>query len=72
MAAKGPIGGGLQSREPPRGHLAAKRCSGFVVEANNYRFNVDDPMSLTSLMEELFMIRDNSEHGGAIYDKRPL
>ena len=29
---------------------AAKGCPGFVVEFDNYSINLDDPMSLTSLL----------------------
>ena len=42
--------GPLRSRRPPRGHLVATGCPEFVVEFNNYSINVDDPMSLTSLL----------------------
>ena len=46
MATKRPLG------EPPRVHLAAKRCLGFVVEFNNFNnYNITGhkPMSLTTL-----------------------
>ena len=33
-----------------RGHLAAKGCPVFVMEFINYSINLDDPMSLTSLL----------------------
>ena len=31
-------------------HLTVKGSSGFVVEFNNYSYNVNDPMLLTSLL----------------------
>ena len=46
LAAKGPLGGPPRSREPPRVHLAAKDCLGFVVEFDNYSISGDDPISL--------------------------
>ena len=30
--------------------MAAKGCPGIVVESNNYIINVDDPMSVTSVL----------------------
>ena len=47
LAVKRPLG------EPPRGHLAAKNCLGFVVEfnnSNNYNISGHRPMSLTPLL----------------------
>ena len=47
LAAKRPLG------EPPRVHLAAKRCLGFVVEfnnLNNYNITGHKPMSLAPLV----------------------
>ena len=40
LVAKIPLG------EPPRGHLAAKCCLGFVVEFNNYSITGHKPMLL--------------------------
>ena len=37
-------------RGPSRGTFAAKRCSGFVVDFNNYGITGDDFMSLTPLL----------------------
>jgi len=47
LAAKRPLG------EPPKVHLTAKRCLGFVVEFNNFNnYNITGhkPMSLTPLL----------------------
>ena len=50
LAAKESLGGPLLCGGPPKGNLAAKSCPGFVVEFNDYSINLDDPMSLTSLL----------------------
>ena len=51
MAAKGFLGGPLRSRGPPKDHLAAKGCPGFVVEFNTYNITLMSPMSLITLMK---------------------
>ena len=43
-------------RGPPRGHMAAKGCPGFVVDFNNCSINVDDSMSLISLLHEVLQL----------------
>ena len=48
---------------PSKGHLAAKGCPGFVVEFNNYSINVDDPMSLTSLLHGAPQFHEYREGG---------
>ena len=40
----------VRCKGPPRGHLAAKVCPGFVVEFNNYNIIEMSPMSLTTLL----------------------
>ena len=55
--AKQCLAGTLQSRGPPKGHLVAFGCPGFVGEFNTYNIMEMSSMSFTTLLKAIPFIR---------------